>query len=287
MLDRLNYEDGINNLDLGNVEIKGETFKIQITSDLLQLFEAHGIWQHRTHNGVVPENKKRWSVGKKLELHKTTTIEEHVTFQHGFGLCSAGSFCEILSPLPVNAQLGRFISIAGGGNLLGYRHPIEKPFMSSAALHITREYLHSYQKEIAKRGKSLSIKPTKTAQPHRTGLLIGHDVWIGERVTLRGGISIGNGAVVAADTVVTKDVPPYAVVGGNPGEIIKYRFEQGLINLLEHSQWWNYELYELHKLDISNVKKFAEEIIKKKDELEIYKPKKLNIWKLYEQNIKT
>jgi len=264
----------------GAIETKGETFKITITPGLLDLFDDHGIWQRRNHVGKIPEDRKRWLVGKQLEMHKSTVIEQHVTFQHGFSLCSAGSFTEILSPLPVNARLGRYISIAGGGNILGYRHPLEKPFMSSAALHIHREYLHSYQQEIAKRGKQLIIKPTKTAQPHRSELLIGHDVWIGERVTLRGGISIGNGAVIAADTVVTKDVPPYAIVGGNPGKIIRYRFDQGLINILEHSQWWNYELYELHKLDISDTRKFADEIIKRRDELDIYQPRKINIWQL-------
>ena len=70
-------------------------------------------------------------------------------------------------------------------------------------------------------------------------ILIGNDVWIGTRVLIMGGIKIGNGAVIAAGAVVTKDVPPYAIVGGVPARIIKYRFSKEIIEKLEASQWWN------------------------------------------------
>jgi len=69
--------------------------------------------------------------------------------------------------------------------------------------------------------------------------VIGSDVWIGTDVTILSGVSIGHGAIIAAKTVVTKDVPPYAIVAGNPGRIKKYRFEPEIIQGLLSHPWWN------------------------------------------------
>jgi acetyltransferase-like isoleucine patch superfamily enzyme len=68
---------------------------------------------------------------------------------------------------------------------------------------------------------------------------IGHDVWIGARATILDGVKIGDGAVIAAGAVVTKDVPSYAIVGGVPAKVIKYRFDESKIKELLAEQWWN------------------------------------------------
>ena len=70
---------------------------------------------------------------------------------------------------------------------------------------------------------------------------IGADVWVGSRAIIMGGLEIGHGAIVGAGAVVTKDVPPYAVVGGIPAKIIKYRFDDVLIKMLLASKWWESE----------------------------------------------
>jgi hypothetical protein len=69
---------------------------------------------------------------------------------------------------------------------------------------------------------------------------IGNDVWIGARVTIKDNIRVGNGAVVAAGAVVVKDVPPYAIVGGVPARIIRFRFEDNIIQQLQKLQWWDW-----------------------------------------------
>lgn len=69
--------------------------------------------------------------------------------------------------------------------------------------------------------------------------IIGNDVWIGNNSIIMQNVTIGNGAVVAAGAVVTKDVPPYAIVGGVPAKIIKYRFNTEVIKQLEELEWWN------------------------------------------------
>lgn len=99
--------------------------------------------------------------------------------------------------------------------------------------------------------KKLSTSPLFTERYNGTGsswvkqtptpykqVIIGNDVWIGERAMVMGGIHIGDGAVIAAGAVVTKDVPPYAVVGGVPAKVIKYRFSPEIIEKLEHLKWW-------------------------------------------------
>ncbi len=72
-------------------------------------------------------------------------------------------------------------------------------------------------------------------------VIIGNDVWIGSRAMIMGGVIIGDGAVVAAGAIVTKNVPPYAVVAGIPAKIIKYRFSEDTIQKLIKLKWWNSE----------------------------------------------
>ena len=72
---------------------------------------------------------------------------------------------------------------------------------------------------------------------------IGNDVWIGQKANILSGITIGDGAIIGAGTVVTKNVPPYAIVVGNPGVIKKYRFPQEWIDKLLMIAWWNWDDY--------------------------------------------
>lgn len=75
-------------------------------------------------------------------------------------------------------------------------------------------------------------------------IIIGNDVWIGQGVTIikKHGIKIGNGAVIGAGALVTKDVPDYAIVVGTPARIMKYRFESRVIEELQKIQWWDFPL---------------------------------------------
>ncbi len=83
--------------------------------------------------------------------------------------------------------------------------------------------------------------------------LIGNDVWIGANSTILNGILIGDGAVIGANTIVTKDVPPYAIIVGNPGKVVKFRFEKKIIETLLELKWWDFpkeviqENYEIFK----------------------------------------
>jgi acetyltransferase-like isoleucine patch superfamily enzyme len=82
----------------------------------------------------------------------------------------------------------------------------------------------------------------------RTKLIIGNDVYIGLDVTIMPSVTnIGDGSVIAAGSVIVKDVPPFAIVGGNPAKIIRYRFSQDTINEITKSAWWKKDIDEIKK----------------------------------------
>lgn len=87
----------------------------------------------------------------------------------------------------------------------------------------------------------------KDSFEERKCITIGHDVWIGARAFIKDGIKIGNGAVIAAGAVVVKDVPDYAIVGGVPAKIIRYRFSPETIEQLLKIEWWNWSIERLRE----------------------------------------
>ena len=91
---------------------------------------------------------------------------------------------------------------------------------------------------------------------------IGNDVWIANDVNIISGVRIGNGAVIAAGAVVTKDIPDYAIVGGVPAKLIRYRFDRVTIDRLLNSKWWDLSLEQLKGISslANNVNEFLNKI---------------------------
>ncbi len=142
-----------------------------------------------------------------------------------------------------NASIGKFCSISKDVCIGLPSHPTK--FISTSPLFVNIQNGTGYS--WAKQDLFNSV-PGK--------VLIGNDVWIGMKSTIMGGITIGNGAIIAAHSVVTKDVPPYAIVGGVPSKIIKYRFDDDIIEALQKSEWWNRSDDFLQ----SNILSFQEEL---------------------------
>jgi virginiamycin A acetyltransferase len=82
---------------------------------------------------------------------------------------------------------------------------------------------------------------TPSSWPNKGDTIVGHDVWIGYGATIMPGITIGNGAIVATLSVVTKDVPSYTIVAGNPAQPIRRRFDDAVVQRLEALQWWDWD----------------------------------------------
>jgi virginiamycin A acetyltransferase len=83
--------------------------------------------------------------------------------------------------------------------------------------------------------------------PNRGDIEVGHDVWIGFEATLLPGVKVGHGAVIAAKSVVTSDVPPYAVVAGNPARVIRFRHTEADIARLLDLAWWDWPIEKITK----------------------------------------
>ncbi|MEA5476820.1 Vat family streptogramin A O-acetyltransferase [Pseudanabaena galeata UHCC 0370] len=81
--------------------------------------------------------------------------------------------------------------------------------------------------------------------PYKGDTVIGNDVWIGYEAVIMAGVKIGDGAIIASKSVVTKDVPPYAIVGGNPATLIRKRFEDQAIAQLLEIAWWNWDMEKI------------------------------------------
>ena len=95
----------------------------------------------------------------------------------------------------------------------------------------------------------------------RGEIIIQNDCWIGHGATIMDGVTIHNGAVVGTNAVVTKDVPPYAIVAGNPARVVKYRFDEDTIHKLQHIAWWDWDSETIIKYKdklLGEVKDFAD-----------------------------
>lgn len=88
-------------------------------------------------------------------------------------------------------------------------------------------------------------------------------MWIGADVVIKSGINIGHGAIIASNSVITKDVPPYAIVGGAPAKIIKYRFTEEIIEKLMDLRWWRFQKDDLKGLMANKPQEFISSLYEK------------------------
>lgn len=129
-------------------------------------------------------------------------------------------------------KIGKFCSIANGCYIGLWEHNTD------VSTHSFYLYEHSGN----------FVKGYRNYKKDNIETKIGHDVWIGANVVVMKGVRIGSGAIVGASAVVTKDVPPYAIVVGNPAKVIKYRYNESDIEWLLKLEWWNFSRKQLKHL---------------------------------------
>jgi acetyltransferase-like isoleucine patch superfamily enzyme len=154
-----------------------------------------------------------------------------------------GPYCHI------GAIIGRFTSIAPFVRTNVGGHPYQAPYATCCPMFYSLRRQNGY-----------TFADRNVFYESKTLPEIGSDCWIGENVFLVGGIKVGDGAVIMAGAVVTKDVPPYAIVGGVPAKIIKYRYDEETIEFLLRFRWWDKDIQWLKQnwelmIDVEKLKK--------------------------------
>lgn len=154
----------------------------------------------------------------------------------------------------ISAKIGKYCSIADHVSICTGNHPTDFLTTHPAFYYDTSNQIGFTLYKGSPMFDDIYKRP---AGEEQFSVLIGNDVWIGSHVLILGGIKIGDGAIIGAGAVVTKDVPPYSIVGGVPAKVIRYRFGDDTILFLKSSHWWDKSYNEICDIidDFNNLKK--------------------------------
>ncbi len=149
-----------------------------------------------------------------------------------------------------NIEIGRHVAINGPSTKLlsKINKIIIGSFTSIAANTTIQEFYHRYDKiSTFYLNKNIFKRPVTDDIISKGDITIGEDVWIGTNCVILSGITIGRGCVIGAGSIVTKSIPPYSIAAGNPARVIKSRFKQETIDILETIKWWDWSTEKIIK----------------------------------------
>lgn len=187
------------------------------------------------------------SIGENFKIGEYSTVNENTII---FNNVSIGDFtyCNSITRgivIDSNVEIGSFVSIAPGVSIAYGNHRLD--YVTTHPILYTDSYIKKIPGNGGRvRNEGLVDKNVKT--------IIGNDVWIGADSIIKRGVRVGNGVVIGAGSVVTKDIPNYAIVAGNPAKIIRFRFSEEILTRLNSlpKQFWELEVEEL-KLNIEKL----------------------------------
>jgi len=209
-------------------------------------------WFSDTNKASIASDTNTYGFESKYKkdiflLNNASVASSHLEGKHEFGYnvliqnCSIGLATYIAHNSQMKfTKIGRFCSIGENVRTFVGQHPT-KEFVS------THPVFFSKQTIIGTTFADKQYFEEHTFIDDKYVVEIGNDVWIGNNVTIFDGVKIGDGAVIASGAVVTTDVGPYAIVGGLPAKVIKFRFDESEIKRLLDIKWWNWEFEQIRK----------------------------------------
>jgi acetyltransferase-like isoleucine patch superfamily enzyme len=223
---------------------------ITVNQALLDLLRDRRVF-HRTFSG------ERWRVGDKIDLDADCRIEPYSHIHQGFVVPRAlGAFSYSHSTFAITASIGRYCSIGWRLLWLGDSHPMD--WVTTSPFPHGPHPLQGFRSYLSERITSPFLLHKYASAPEP--VVIGNDVWIGDEVAIKGGVNIGDGAVIGARSVVTRDVPPYAIVASSPARVVRMRFPDATVERLLAAQWWRYGPDILQPLDVRDVLGFLDRL---------------------------
>jgi virginiamycin A acetyltransferase len=240
----------------------GDTFAIEIDDKIIDLFERSRIYCDHQYGS----DPRRWRLGEEISFHRDQKLKPYSAYLAGHNLWDCGEYSYSHSQMPIGFSCGRYCSISWDVRISGWQHPVEAVTTSLVSCNPEVRFVRDalYDQNIAK----LKLAPA----PQKPLPKIGNDVWIGMNVTLMSGIEIGDGAIIATGAVVTRTVEPYAIVGGNPARLIRWRFNEDIRSRLARLRWWQYSLTAFADLDFGNVAEFVAAMEQRERSLEPWEP---------------
>lgn len=179
----------------------------------------------------------RFADGDVVTIPRRVLAEPDSTMPDG-GWLTMGAHSYVNESFRGHAVVGRYCSIARGCMVMGDQHPTDRVTTS----HVS--YDGMFEQE-ARRLYGREHRVLHHDHQRHAAITLGHDVWVGEEVLFKGGVTIGDGAVIAARAVVTRDVEPYTIMGGVPARPIRRRFPDDLIERLRTLAWWRFNYPDL------------------------------------------
>jgi virginiamycin A acetyltransferase len=221
--------------------------KFRITDSVIEALQSRRVF-------LRPNFSYGDALGKIIHLTNHVKVEQYGRISESSlswdSPVEVGAFSYVVSSAVMpGCIIGRFCSIGSGVRMMGENHPLDRVTTSTWTYgeHVSNIVKDDFGVQI--------IQDKKLRKAGKTEIF--HDVWIGENVTLKRNIKLGTGCVVGANSVVAKDVPPYAVVVGNPARVIRFRFPENEIEALLESEWWNIHPSVLARQDMSDVQTFT------------------------------
>lgn len=216
---------------------------IALTDALINKLRSRGISTLLRPGATLPDNC----------IFETPCSLKWMNVQHSLTL---GAFSYAVSGFYFACRIGRYCSFGEEVQIGRHPHPLHwvttSPFLYTPYTGVLDQPLPPGVELTPHKDFKRSTRPVVAKITH-----IGNDVWIGHGAFVLPGVTIGDGAVIAAMSVVTKDVPPYAVVAGSPAKVVKMRFPEAQVQALLASRWWEFAPWQLKGATVDDVDAFV------------------------------